>query len=87
MKRIKIKFTGLTKLEQELIIANAGFTDRQLNIFTLKCKGKSIIEISSKVAMSEAVVCKDISDIKNKISRCFNDENKAIQHLKLVVNK
>ncbi len=87
MKAIKIKFTALTKIEQDLIISKAGFTDRQLAIFKLKCKGKSIIAISDEVSISEAVVCKEISDIKDKISRCFNDENKAIQHLKLVVNK
>lgn len=70
MERIpKVDFTDFLESEYEMFYNNCNFTDRQIEILNLRRKGKSIIEISLTVNVSEATVNRELKKIKKKILR------------------
>lgn len=67
IEKAELKNLDFNKKEYEYFIENCNFTDRQLEIFYLRRKGKTIIEISLKLNMSEATVNRELKKIKHKI--------------------
>lgn len=67
IEKAELKNLDFNKKEYEYFIENCNFTDRQLEIFDLRRKGKTIIEISLKLNMSEATVNRELKKIKHKI--------------------
>ena len=67
IEKAELKNLDFNKKEYEYFIENCNFTERQLEIFDLRRKGKSIIEISLKLNMSEATVNRELKKIKHKI--------------------
>lgn len=63
----RIDFTDFLNSEYEMFYRECNFTDRQHDILELRRKGKSIIEISIKIHISEATVNREIKKIKKKI--------------------
>lgn len=63
------RFDRLSKPEVEQIIGQANFTDEQLQIFKMLCKGKSLEEISLKMSFSRATVSRRINEIKEKVGK------------------
>lgn len=71
-KQLKLKLQELKKLdfnkaEYEYFIENCNFTDRQKEILDLRRKGKSIVEITFIVHLSESTVFRELKRIKKKI--------------------
>lgn len=67
IEKAELKNLDFNKKEYEYFIENCNFTDRQKDVFDLRRKGKSIIEISFKLNMSEATVNRELKKIKHKI--------------------
>lgn len=67
IEKAELKNLDFNKKEYEYFIENCNFTERQLEIFDLRRKGKTIIEISLKLNMSEATVNRELKKIKHKI--------------------
>lgn len=67
MEKEELKKLDFNKQEYEYILENCNFTDRQKQIFELRRKGKSIIEISFIIPASTRTVDREIRKIKNKI--------------------
>ena len=63
----ELKKLDFNKAEYEYFIENCNFTDRQLEILDLRRKGKSIIEISLEINLSESTINREIKTIKRKI--------------------
>lgn len=67
MEKQELKKLDFNKTEYEYFINNCCFTERQLDILALKRKGKSHIEISLKLFISEATVKRELKEIRRKI--------------------
>ena len=63
----RMDFTDFLESEYQKFYNECNFTDRQMEILMLRRKGKSIIEISLSLNMSEATVSREIKKIKKKI--------------------
>lgn len=63
----ELKNLDFNKKEYEYFIENCNFTDRQLEVLNLRRKGKSIIEISMLLFVSDRTIKRDIKEIKRKI--------------------
>ena len=61
----------LTEPECEKYRALCNFTDDELEIFNLRVKNKSLIEISILTHQSEATINRRLQNIKKKILRVF----------------
>lgn len=66
-KMPRVDFTDFLESEYQKFYNECNFTDRQMEILQLRRKGKSIIEISLSLNMSEATVSREIKKIKRKI--------------------
>ena len=58
-----------TKQEQEYLTEQCNFTEQEEQIFKYRIKGKSIVEISMLMYISEMTVKRRIKSIKNKIHK------------------
>ena len=67
LERAELKNLDFSKSEYEYFIENCNFTDRQKDILDLRRKGKTYVEISMKLFISEATVKREIKRIKHKI--------------------
>ena len=67
LKQEELKRLDFNKSEYEYFIENCGFTDRQKEILNLRRRGKSIIEISFEIHLSERTINREIKRIKSKI--------------------
>lgn len=67
LEKAELKNLDFNKTEYEYFIENCNFTDRQKDILDLRRKGKTYIEISMKLFISEATVKREIKKIKHKI--------------------
>lgn len=56
-----------TEPECEYFRQRCNFTDEELEVFNLRVKGKTIVEIGLALKMSDATVNRRIKDIKRKI--------------------
>lgn len=61
--------TDLTEPECERYRRKCNFTDEERAVFDLRVKGRSIVEISQKLNLSETTVSRRLRNIKNKIQR------------------
>ena len=64
-----MKIFNFCKDEEAFLIENCNFTDIELEVFKLKQKGCSIVEISMKLPASERTVNTLVDKITNKIIR------------------
>lgn len=55
--------------ECEKFRALCNFTDEEMQVFDLRVKGKSIVEIQLSLNLSESTVNRRIKDIKKKIHK------------------
>lgn len=60
---------GLTAIECDRLRRDCNFTPQEMDVFDLRVRDKSIVEISQKLNMSEATVNRRIRGIKDKIVR------------------
>ena len=67
LEKAELKNLDFSKSEYEYFIENCNFTDRQKDILDLRRKGKTYVEISMKLFISEATVKREIKRIKYKI--------------------
>lgn len=67
LKQDELKKLDFNKKEYDYFIENCNFTDRQKEILDLRRKGKSIVEISFLVHLSERTINIEIKRIKHKI--------------------
>ncbi len=61
--------TEFTEPECEFFREKCNFTAEELNVFNLRVKDHSLVEIQFKLGMSEATVNRRIKNIKAKIRR------------------
>lgn len=66
MSRLNIK-TEFTGPECEYFRKNCNFTEEELEVFNMRVKGKTVVEISLKLCMGEATVYRKLKNIKRKI--------------------
>ena len=64
---MRSSFKRLSKPEVEKITELTNFTDEELNIFKMLCKGRSLEEISFKMSMSKSTVSRRVKEIKIKV--------------------
>lgn len=62
-----LKNLDFNKNEYDFFLNNCCFTDRQIDIINLKRKGKSIVQISLELFISESTVKRELSKIRYKI--------------------
>jgi DNA-binding NarL/FixJ family response regulator len=63
----EFKNLDFNKAEYEYFLENCNFTDRQKDIFELRRKGKSYIEIEFSLNISQSTITREIKKIKHKI--------------------
>ena len=68
MTFINIK-SEFTEPECEYFRRMCNFTEDERAVFDLRVKGKSIVEISMKLPMSEATIYRRLGNIKKKIAK------------------
>lgn len=61
--------TDLTEPECDRYRRGCNFTEEERAVFDLRVKGRSIIEISQKLNLSEATISRRLRNIRNKIQR------------------
>lgn len=59
--------TEFTEIECDRFRRDCNFTPDELNVFNLRVKDHSIVEISMKLNLSESTVSRKIKNIKRKI--------------------
>lgn len=59
--------TDLTEPECIKYRQSCNFTNEERNIFDLRVKGRSIVEISQRLNLSEATISRRLHNIKRKI--------------------
>ena len=69
MKYDIVIFREFTKPEIDYFIENCNFTEDELKYLLLRCKGKTNVEISLEMTVSEAQVSKLAKRVKNKIKK------------------
>lgn len=62
-------WAAMTEHERERYRHYAGFTDSEREVFDLRARGKTIIEITQELHVSTATVNRRIRSIKDKMSR------------------
>ena len=63
---MKLK-TEFTEIECDRFRRDCNFTPDELNVFNLRVKDHSIVEISMRLNLSESTVSRKIKNIKRKI--------------------
>jgi DNA-binding NarL/FixJ family response regulator len=63
----EFKNLDFNKSEYEYFLENCNFTDRQLEIFNLRRKGLTYIQMSFELHLSESTLKREVKRIKNKI--------------------
>lgn len=66
---MRMRLDQLIKPEIETLLENCNFTDEELEIFKLKCKGKSMNEISWEVGLSTTTISRRTRSIEKKIEK------------------
>lgn len=64
-----MKLFNFCKDEENFLIENCNFTEDELNVFKLKQKGWSIVQIAMSIPTSERTVNGIVDSITNKIIR------------------
>lgn len=64
---MKSKFSRLSRPEVDEILDRTNFTDDELLIFQMMCKGKSLEEMCFKLSASKATISRRIKEIKLKV--------------------
>lgn len=64
-----MQWSDMTELERERYRKFAGFTDSERQVFDLRARGKTIVEISLEINLSTATVNRRIRSIKAKMNR------------------
>ena len=59
--------TEFTEIECDRFRRDCNFTPDELNVFNLRVKDQSIVEISMRLNLSESTVSRKIKNIKRKI--------------------
>lgn len=60
---------GYIRAEQEQIIRDCGFTEREERIFRMRARGASVVETSLALNYSERTVKRDSRSVRAKIAR------------------
>lgn len=61
--------SGFIRAEQEAIIRDCGFTEREERIFRMRARGASVVETSLALNYSERTVKRDSRSVRVKIAR------------------
>ena len=61
--------SDLTEPECDRFRRKCNFTDDERAVFDLRVKGKSIVEISQRLNLSETTISRRLRNIKSKIQR------------------
>lgn len=61
--------SDLIALEADRLRALCGFTDQERQVFDLRLRGKSLVEISMELAVSTATVSRRIAAIGKKVKK------------------
>ena len=61
--------TEFTEIECDRFRRDCNFTPDELNVFNLRVKDHSIVEISMRLNLSESTVSRKIKNIKRKIGK------------------
>lgn len=65
----RTKLTGYIREEQEELIRECGFTEREESIFRMRARNASVIETSLALNLSDRTVERDSGSIRRKIAR------------------
>lgn len=60
---------GFIRAEQEQIIRDCGFTEREERVFRMRARGASVVETSLALNYSERTVKRDSRSVRVKIAR------------------
>lgn len=60
---------GYIRAEQEQIIRDCGFTEREERVFRMRARGASVVETSLALNYSERTVKRDSRSVRAKIAR------------------
>ncbi|MGN1251108.1 MAG: LuxR C-terminal-related transcriptional regulator [Candidatus Spyradocola sp.] len=61
--------SGFIRAEQEQIIRDCGFTEREERVFRMRARGASVVETSLALNYSERTVKRDSRSVRAKIAR------------------
>lgn len=61
--------SGFIRAEQEAIIRDCGFTEREERIFRMRARGASVVETGLALNYSERTVKRDSRSVRAKIAR------------------
>lgn len=73
-----MKLCKCVKSEINYYIKECSFTDEELRIFIMLSKGKSIIEISEKLSVSESTVNRRVKNIMSKVMEVVKLKDNSI---------
>lgn len=73
-----MKLCKCVKSEINYYIKECSFTDEELRIFIMLSKGKSIIEISEKLSVSESTVNRRVKSIMSKVMEVVKLKDNSI---------
>lgn len=73
-----MKLCKCVKSETNYYIKECNFTDEELRIFIMLSKGKSIIEISEKLSVSESTVNRRVKSIMSKVMEVVKLKDNSI---------
>lgn len=74
----RMKLCKCVKSEINYYIKKCNFTDEELRIFIMLSKGKSIIEISEKLSVSESTVNRRVKSIMSKVMEVVKLKDNSI---------
>lgn len=74
----RMKLCKCVKSEINYYIKECNFTDEELRIFIMLSKGKSIIEISEKLSVSESTVNRRVKSIMSKVMEVVKLKDNSI---------
>lgn len=74
----RMKLCKCVKSEINYYIKERNFTDEELRIFIMLSKGKSIIEISEKLSVSESTVNRRVKSIMSKVMEVVKLKDNSI---------
>ena len=60
---------GFIRSEQDAIIRDCGFTEREERVFRMRARGASVVETSLALNYSERTVKRDSQSVRAKIAR------------------
>lgn len=61
--------SGFIRSEQEDIIRDCGFTEREERVFRMRARGASVVETSLALKYSERTIERDSRSVRRKIAR------------------